>query len=108
MIEGAGDHVGICFDTGHAAMNGFDAVAELEVAAEKLFYLHLHDNDGETDYHWLPGRGVIDWDALLATLNCLGFSGPRTLEIKAESEADQLLRDAVVLVDRWTDPVRRA
>lgn len=109
MIEGAGDHVGICLDTGHAAMNGFDAVAELEVAAEKLFYLHLHDNDGTTDYHWLPGRGVIDWDAFLATLNRLGFSGPRTLEIKAaHDEQDQLLHDATVLVDRWTEPVSRA
>ena len=108
MIEGAGDHVGICLDTGHAAMNGFDAVAELELAAEKLFYLHLHDNDGKSDYHWLPGRGVIDWDALLATLNRHGFSGPRMLEIKAaQGEEGQLLGDAAVLVDRWTEPVGR-
>ena len=46
------------FDTGHAKINGFDAVEY----AKKIFdlgidiiTLHLHDNDGKNDSHWAAG-----------------------------------------------------
>ncbi len=102
MIEGLGDHVGICLDTGHAAMNGLDAVAELRLAGNKLFSLHLNGNDGEVDHHWLPGRGIINWETFVATLDELNFGGPRMLEINAtKGEETQLLRDAADLTNRW-------
>lgn len=54
---------GICWDTGHAHITGLDRQAEsLLLVSDRLFVLHIHDNDGKTDSHLIPGAGTIDWD----------------------------------------------
>ncbi len=49
-----------CFDCGHENLyNGGEGV--LEKNADRLACVHLHDNDGKKDRHWLPYKGSIDW-----------------------------------------------
>ncbi len=56
-----------CFDCGHEMIyNGGYGV--LEKHADRLVCVHLHDNDGKKDRHFLPRQGVIDWDKMLARL----------------------------------------
>ena len=43
---------------------------------------HFSDNDGHTNAHWRPGRGKIDWVAILAALEAIGYAGPITLELE--------------------------
>ncbi len=51
--------LGFCFDTSHAQLR--DQFDLLKDHHHKLTALHLSDNDGEKDRHWLPFDGVIDF-----------------------------------------------
>ena len=107
MIDGLGDHVGICLDTGHARLCGLDPADEVRQAGAKLFTLHIHDTDGLGDPHWLPGRGVIDWEAFLHALDQAAFAGVRILEIESPPEqAEQVLCRAHDLTVDWRSPTK--
>lgn len=57
------DHVGFCYDSGHE--NAFTPTEDyLSVYPERLLTMHLHDNIGSYDNHFVPfdPRGTIDWE----------------------------------------------
>ena len=71
----------ICLDTGHCTMLNVkpgDAVRML--GKEWLQTLHVHDNNGQNDLHWIPYTGVIDWDDFQAALQEIGYDGCLSLE----------------------------
>lgn len=71
----------VCLDTGHSAVLGMqpgDAVRL--IGKEYLATLHVHDNDGKCDKHWIPYTGVIDWKDFSKALNEIGFDGVLSLE----------------------------
>jgi sugar phosphate isomerase/epimerase len=76
--------VKMCFDTGHAHLEGGDVGAQLETVRDFVATTHLHDNHGERDEHLLPYEGTIDWPAALATLPP---ETPMTLELKEPAVA---------------------
>lgn len=93
--------VGVCYDAGHAnIMTGigkdksrygagmqlpwannieFEDHA-LEKLAPHIVTCHLHDNDGYSDQHFLPGKGTINWEKLIRDLSAC----PRILSMQAE------------------------
>lgn len=71
--------LGICFDTGHAALYG-DVEKELRLCGSRLIALHIHDNSLLDDDHLVPFRGKIDWKAFASALVATGYKGPLTLE----------------------------
>lgn len=85
----------MCLDTGHAAVYG-DSPAEAvrQIGKEYLATLHIHDNDGVGDRHWLPGEGVIDWADFTKALHEIGFEGCVSLETAVRHEGDPTLWDA--------------
>ena len=54
------EYIGFCYDSGHenAFAPDFDYLSKF---GDRLFALHLHDNDGVHDNHFIPFRGTIDW-----------------------------------------------
>ena len=46
----------------------------------KIFTIHLHDNDKSDDLHLLPFEGTIDWNELTNNLKNANYNGPITLE----------------------------
>ena len=71
----------VCLDTGHCAVLKTDpGEAVRETGKKYLRVLHVHDNDGAGDLHWLPGTGVIDWNNFSAALQEIGFDGTFSLE----------------------------
>lgn len=69
------EHFGVCLDVNHLMADYKrlpDIVLQLQ---EHLFELHLSDYDGIDEKHWLPGRGVIDWQRLIMTLNKINYKG---------------------------------
>ncbi len=60
-------NVKLCFDTGHAHLEG-GVAAELEAIRDLVVTTHIHDNRGERDDHVLPYEGTIDWNGALAAL----------------------------------------
>jgi sugar phosphate isomerase/epimerase len=99
VIDGMPEHVGLCLDTTHALIAGHDPLAQLRIAEDRLFCLHLHDSDGSADSHWVPGRGTIDWEPFILHLDTIEFQGPRTVEaIAVQGEEDQVIREVAQLV----------
>lgn len=72
--------VGVCLDTGHAALSG-DLPSLLHKLAGHLKMIHAHDNRGQGDDHLPPGDGSINWAALVQTLVLRGFRGAFILEL---------------------------
>lgn len=96
-IEGLGEHVGLCLDTGHCLIDGLSPAAEALVASNKLFSLHLADNDGSGDQHRVPGQGAIDWAEFRAALATLEYRGPRVFEISPSPTSSP----AALLAQQW-------
>lgn len=74
------ENVGICLDSGHYHVY-FDDELDWEFFKNRIFAVHLHDNDKSADLHLLPGEGTIDWNDFLRKLKFYGYYGPLTLEL---------------------------
>ena len=70
----------LCLDVGHTALTGGSPDRSVRVLRERLGALHLHDVDGVSDLHTLPGLGKIDWALLTRALGEINYKGYLTLE----------------------------
>ena len=77
----ASPNIAACLDTGHVTMHeGLTAAGSARLLGSKLRVLHVHDNDGRSDFHWFPQSGVTDWSAFASALCEIGFDGAFSLE----------------------------
>jgi sugar phosphate isomerase/epimerase len=76
-------NVKVCFDVGHAHLEG-GTPAGLEAVRDLVATTHVHDNRGVHDEHLLPYEGTIEWAALLAALPP---EAPIVLELKEPTAA---------------------
>jgi L-ribulose-5-phosphate 3-epimerase len=72
---------GICWDFGHAHISGINQCAALRAIGAHLKALHVADNRGEKDDHLAPYFGTINWEAIMKTLQEIGYKGDFTFEI---------------------------
>jgi sugar phosphate isomerase/epimerase len=70
--------IGICYDTGHAHIQGIDG------NLENIRTTHVHDNDGAKDEHLWPFEGTLDWPALIEKLVLANYKGPFMFEARGE------------------------
>lgn len=93
----------VCLDTGHCAVTKNDPAEAVRMTGrEYLRVLHVHDNDGRGDLHWLPETGVIDWRAFSDALHEIGFEGVFSLETDVKSDgldAEELMKRKKALAD---------
>ena len=59
------ENVGICFDAGHYHVH-FNDEFDFEFFKDRIFAVHLHDNDKSSDLHLLPFDGTIDWKYVMS------------------------------------------
>ena len=76
------DHVGICYDFGHANLTGGFHRENLRRIGARLKAVHVQDNHGTADEHLLPFFGSIDWKEAMRGLAEIGFEGDLTFEIQ--------------------------
>lgn len=74
------DNIGICYDAGHCHAH-FDDEFNYEMFKDKIFAVHLHDNDGLEDLHLLPFDGTINWPYVIKKLKESNYIGPVTMEL---------------------------
>jgi sugar phosphate isomerase/epimerase len=78
--------VGICFDFSHANLyQGQRPEQTLEALAGRLFTLHVSDNYGRNDDHFIPGDGTVNWQAAVEVLRRCGYRGVFMLEILSDA-----------------------
>jgi protein FrlC len=69
------NRLGICFDTGHAAVNGEDLAQSVRALKGTRLHVHIDDNQGDSDAHMIPGEGSIDYARFIGTLEEIGYRG---------------------------------
>ena len=79
--------LGLCMDIGHQHLfSELDSLEWVRRMGDRLFHIHLHDNDRTGDSHWSLGRGTIDfesfYDAVMKQVPQATFS----LEVEDEME----------------------
>ncbi len=74
------DNVGICYDAGHCHVH-FNDEFNFEIFKDRIFAVHLHDNDKKDDLHLLPFDGTINWNYVMEKLKECNYNGPITLEL---------------------------
>ena len=83
------ESVKVCYDAGHHNIyypNDFD-VAE---CIERVALLHLHDNFGKTDDHFLPFEGTCDWVKICSRIAKMPLIKGITLEVHGSKDEDKL------------------
>ncbi|MDW8034495.1 MAG: sugar phosphate isomerase/epimerase [Nitrososphaerota archaeon] len=97
------EHLGICFDTGHAHVNKLDVKSTLREIKEFLIATHVHDNNGFEDQHLPPMIGSMDWNSLISSFVEINYLEPLILEIHEYGRLeldDNVLRASMIIMDK--------
>ena len=79
--------IGLCIDTGHTNISEGEALPEkIRESGPTLYHVHTSDNFGINDNHLPPGSADIDWQAVYAALEEIGYPGAVLLEMTAKFE----------------------
>ena len=70
------ENVGICFDSGH-----FHDDLDFDKFKNRIFAVHLHDNDKSDDLHLMPFDGTLNWKEVINNLKKSNYNGPITMEL---------------------------
>ena len=75
-------YVGLCFDSGHNHICNGDDFRLLELFKDRLFALHIHDNNGIKDQHLLPFSDgcTVNWQKCVQMIDQTTFDGSLMLE----------------------------
>lgn len=81
LLEGT--RAGLCMDTNHPH---HEPPADfIRLLSHKLITVHISDDDGVDEKHWLPGRGVIAWADVLDALAAIPYTGAFIYELAPPS-----------------------
>ncbi len=86
-----------CFDPNHLFAESHEAL--LRAVGEKVAAVHFSDYDGLDERHWMPGEGVIDWQAIVKTLAEVGYEGPLLYEVNPFRTPKTIDRRALTFED---------
>jgi sugar phosphate isomerase/epimerase len=74
--------LGINFDPSHLYPIGDMPNVSILRFGSRLLHCHFSDNDGETNVHWRPGMGKIDWTHVMQALKDVDYQGVVSLEFE--------------------------
>ncbi len=76
MVDQLGcDNLGVLFDTGNALLVEEDTASAIENLSDRLFHVHINDNDGRKDQKLIPGHGQFNFDTFIHALHTNLFDG---------------------------------
>jgi sugar phosphate isomerase/epimerase len=95
-VNAVNDGIGICFDSNHLLKeNPEDFIAK---TGHLITTVHMSDYDGIDERHWLPGKGVINWNNVIHELVKSGYKGPFLFEVSSRNYPDLTAKS---LYDCW-------
>jgi sugar phosphate isomerase/epimerase len=74
--------LGMNLDPSHLFPAGELPHAVVYQLGRRILHCHFSDNDGLTNVHWRPGKGKIDWEALMRSLLEIDFDGVISIELE--------------------------
>ncbi len=84
------EHLGIVIDTGHVGVLSDDITEEIHAGGQRIRGTHISDVVGHEDGtdHRGPGRGFLNWDAMLTAFRDIDYPGPFTFEVIVPNEGE--------------------
>ena len=89
---------GAVLDTGHLHAQKEILPLSVEKLGSRIFYVHASDNDSRDNEHLAPGRGTVDWEALIAGLRRQRFNGYIGVDIGGVPDLDAQYREGLAFV----------
>ena len=89
----------VCFDVGHAHMDGA-LESGFEAVRGHVATAHIHDNHGEKDEHLLPYEGSVDWDAAFGALATAAEAVSLVFELKDQAAGGPSLDQVRAVFDK--------
>ena len=95
--------VGICFDSSHSTYNynEIQFFKDLNKMIPYIVTIHASDNDGLAnnnwrDRHWVPFKGIINWEKIINTLRTVNYRGDVIFEVmNKENKIDKDIINAI-------------
>ena len=82
LIDAIGNPmVQICIYTGHAHLSGINPADMIRLVGSHLKATHIADNHRNTDEHYAPFNGTIDWTDVMKALNEINYQEDFSFEI---------------------------
>ncbi len=79
VIEEVGeDNIGICFDVNHLFPETHRDF--IKNAGKYILTMHVSDNDGIKEKHYLPGDGVLNWKEIFDLMDSIGYDSTMICE----------------------------
>lgn len=79
-------NLGFCFDSSHNEISRNNDINLLKRYGNRLLALHISDNDGLKDRHWVPYEGNIDWAKIKRDFPMETYKGHLSMEIFTKDE----------------------
>lgn len=99
LMEHVGDPAfGAVLDTGHLHAQKEILPLSVEKLGARIFYVHASDNDGRDNEHLAPGRGTVDWEALIRGLHSHGFDGYIGIDVGGVPDLDDQYREGYAYI----------
>ncbi len=80
---------GAVLDTGHQNAQKEILPLSVEKLGDRIFYVHVSDNDGRTNHHLPLGQGTIDWEGVFLTVKKHKFDGYVAIDLGYIPNIDQ-------------------
>jgi protein FrlC len=81
-------NLGILLDTGHSHIVGESAAEAVQAIGNRLFHVHVDDNNGLRDEHLIPGEGNFDFEGFIDALQNIGYNGYLSAELSWDYTID--------------------
>jgi D-psicose/D-tagatose/L-ribulose 3-epimerase len=91
---------GAVLDTGHQHAQKEILPLSVEKLGGRIHYLHVSDNDGQTNQHLALGRGTVDWDGIFLALKKHGFSGYVAVDVGRVPDLDAQVRESKAFLEK--------
>lgn len=94
------DNFGAVLDTGHQHAQKEILPLSVEKLGGRVHYLHVSDNDGQTNQHLALGRGTVDWDGVFMALRKHDFSGYVAVDVGRVPDLDDQVRESKAFLEQ--------
>ena len=83
------DNLGVILDTAHQHAQKEMLPLSVEKLGRHIRYVHVADNDGLVNRHFVPGTGTIDWEEVFRALKRQGFDGYYAVDLEQLPDLEQ-------------------
>ena len=94
------ENFGAVLDTGHQHAQKEILPLSVEKLGGRVYYLHVSDNDGQTNQHLALGRGTVDWDGIFLALKKHEFSGYVAVDVGRVPDLEAQVRESKAFLEK--------